>query len=473
MNSSIFSKIWQTHVLGSDGERDLLYIDRHLTHEVTSPIAFESLHEAGRRVRRPDLTFAFTDHNVPTGDRSLPVTDELSAVQIATMKRNADANGLTVFDFLNPFQGIVHVVGPEMGLTLPGITLACGDSHTSTHGALGALAVGIGTSQGEEVFATQTLWLAKPKEMLVTLRGSLGPGISAKDVILFVIRNLGTGGAIGHCVEFAGATVGSFSVEERMTLTNMVIEAGARTAIVSPDEKTFAYIKGTPYAPIGQEWEDARTLWSRLPSDSGTIYDLSQEFDVSNLEPQITWGTNPAMTIGISEKVPSPSDMNERDRNAVERAIKYMGLRPGTKATDIEIDRAFIGSCTNARISDLIETARVVRGRRIHHRVKAIVVPGSQQVKRRAERLGLDKIFLEAGFEWRNSGCSMCIAMNEDRLTEGERCASTSNRNFENRQGTGGRTHLVSPIMAAAAAIEGRFVDTRNLELADLPGVDA
>jgi 3-isopropylmalate/(R)-2-methylmalate dehydratase large subunit len=471
MGSSIFSKIWGAHVLGTESGRDLLYVDRHLTHEVTSPIAFESLQRAGRKVRRPDLTFAFMDHNVPTGDRSLPIRDEMSAAQIATLRRNSEANGLTLFDYYSPFQGIVHVVGPEMGLTLPGIILACGDSHTSTHGALGAVAVGIGTSEGEHVLATQTLWMKRPKEMLALVRGSPNRGVTAKDVVLSVIRRLGIGGAIGHCVEFAGETVRSFSMEERMTLTNMTIEAGARTAIMSPDDKTFEYIKGTPYAPSGRDWAEAVAIWSQLPSDPDSKYDAVSEFEVSGLEPQVTWGTNPSMTIGISESVPSPADVDGKERSAVERAIKYMGLQPGTKATEIGIDKVFIGSCTNARISDLIEAARVVSGRHVHEGVRAMVVPGSQLVKRKAERLGLHRVFLEAGFEWRNSGCSMCIAMNEDRLADGERCASTSNRNFENRQGVGGRTHLVSPMMAAAAAIEGHFVDTRELELADLTRV--
>lgn len=444
----------------------LLYVDRHLTHEVTSPVAFEGLRMAGRKVRRPDLTFAFMDHNVPTGDRLKPISDELSREQIEALYRNAEEFGLTLFDLLSPFQGIVHVAGPELGLTLPGITLVCGDSHTSTHGALGALAFGIGTSEVEHVFATQTIWLRKPRQMELRLEGKLQTGVYAKDVILWIIRSIGVGGAIGHAIEYKGSAVKSMSVEERMTLCNMAVEAGARTAIISPDEKVYRYLENAPYAPKDEEWDEAVNFWKTLPTDSDAHYDKSIGFNVSKVEPQVTWGTNPAMTVSISEEVPSPDDFDDpSEKAAAERALKYIGLRPGVKITEIEVDVVFIGSCTNGRLSDLVEAAKVVRGRRVAHGVRALVVPGSQWVKRRAERMGLHRIFIEAGFEWRNPGCSMCIAMNEDRLKPGERCASTSNRNFKNRQGPGGRTHLVSPAMAAAAAVEGRFVDVRDFDL--------
>ena len=406
------------------------------------------------------------DHNVPTGDRALPVLDDMSGKQMDALARNSAEFGITCFDYLSPFQGIVHIIGPELGLTLPGTTIVCGDSHTATHGAFGALALGIGTSEGEHVFATQALWLRKPKQMDIRLSGRLPNGVTAKDVILWIIRRIGTGGAIGHVVEYTGDTVEQLSIEERMTLTNMAIEAGARTAIISPDEKTFNYLRNALYAPQGDEWDAAVQYWRSLRTDSNAQYDTSLHFDVNNLAPQVTWGTNPAMTVSVTENVPSPEDFADAsDKAAVMRALKYMGLQPGMKVTDIRIDVVFIGSCTNARLSDLIDVARVVKGRRVTPSVRTMIVPGSQLVKRRAERLGLHRIFIEAGFEWRNSGCSMCIAMNEDKLGNGERCASTSNRNFENRQGPGGRTHLVSPLMAAAAAVEGRFVDVRELDL--------
>lgn len=474
MARTIFEKIWETHVIAEreDGQ-SLLYIDRHLTHEVTSPIAFEGLRSNNRMVRRPDLTFAVMDHNVPTTDRSLPITDELSAVQMKRLAENSKLFGIPLIDYYSPWQGIVHVIGPELGLTLPGITLVCGDSHTSTHGALGALAFGIGTSEGEHVFTTQTLWLKKPKKMEIRLNGKTQRGVAAKDVILYVIRHLGTGGMIGHVVEFTGELVKEFSVEERMTLCNMSIEGGARIAIIEPDEKTLRYIRGAPYSPTGEEWDEAVKYWSALKTDPAAQYDGRFIFDASRIEPQVSWGTNPAMTAGISEEVPSPEDFEEKtQRILVERALKYMGLAPGTKITDIRIDVAFIGSCTNGRLSDLIAAARVVKDRKVRNGVRAIVVPGSMLIKRRAERIGLHRIFIEAGFEWRYPGCSMCIAMNPDKLRPGERCASTSNRNFENRQGPGGRTHLVSPAMAAAAVIEGRFIDVRELEPASLDELD-
>lgn len=474
MAKTIFEKIWERHVIAEreDGQA-LLYVDRHLTHEVTSPIAFEELRTKSRKVRRPDLTFAVMDHNVPTTDRALPVTDELSAAQMRALAKNAAEQGITLFDYHSPWQGIVHVIGPELGLTLPGITLVCGDSHTSTHGALGALAFGIGTSEGEHVLATQTIWLKKPKKMEIRLEGELQKGVSAKDVILYVIRHLGTGGMIGHIVEFTGELTRRLSVESRMTLCNMSIEGGARTAIIEPDEKVLRYLRGAPYAPDGEEWEEAVRQWNSLKTDPNAEYDASYFFDASKIEPQVSWGINPAMTIGITGQVPSPDEYEDRaQRMLVERALKYMGLKPGMRMTEVPVDVVFIGSCTNARLSDLLEAARFVKGRRVKQGVRAMVVPGSMLIKRRAERIGLHRVFIDAGFEWRYPGCSMCIAMNPDRLRPGERCASTSNRNFENRQGPGGRTHLVSPAMAAAAAIEGRFVDVRELEPADLGEIE-
>ncbi|MEM2064705.1 MAG: 3-isopropylmalate dehydratase large subunit [Candidatus Caldarchaeum sp.] len=470
MGQTVFEKIWNSHVIAEreDGQA-LLYIDRHLTHEVTSPLAFEGLRAAGRSVRRPDLTFAVMDHNVPTTDRAKPVKEPMSAAQMQALRRNAREFNIMLFDYFSPFQGIVHVIGPELGLTVPGITLVCGDSHTSTHGAFGALAFGIGTSEGEHVFATQTLWLKKPKQMKIELTGRLPGNVSAKDVILYVIRTLGTGGCIGHVVEFTGELVRNMGVEERMTLTNMSIEGGARTAIVEPDEKVFSYIKDAPFSPKGREWDEAVQYWRTLRTDPGAAYDKVHSFDVSNLEPQVTWGTNPGMTVGVSETVPSPDDFDDpAEKKAVQRALDYMGLKPGMKVGDIRVDTVFIGSCTNARLSDLVEVARLVKGRRKADGVRVLVVPGSQLTKRRAERLGLHRIFIEAGFEWRNSGCSMCIAMNEDRLRPGERCLSTSNRNFENRQGVGGRTHLASPLTAAATALTGRITDPRQYELQEV-----
>lgn len=470
MGSTLFSKIWEKHVLAErDDGQSLLYVDRHLTHEVTSPMAFESLRASGRKVRRPDLTFAVMDHNVPTGDRGVPVAEPLSARQMLTLSNNATQFGFTLFDLKSPLQGISHVVGPELGLTLPGIIFVCGDSHTSTHGALGTLALGIGTSEGEHVFATQTIWLKKLKQMGVVLHGGLARGVTSKDVILWIIRTIGTGGGIGHVMEFTGETVSNMSLEERMTITNMSIEAGARTSIIEPDQKVFDYIRGGLYSPKGEDWDNAMDYWKTLRSDPGAKYDKTLDVAVNEIVPQVSWGTNPAMTVGVTESVPSPEDFeDEGDRLAAEKALKYMGLVAGTRMVDIPLDTVFIGSCTNARISDLVDAARVAKGRRVKTSIRAMVVPGSQSVKRRAEALGLDRIFEEAGFDWRNSGCSMCIAMNEDRLAPGERCASTSNRNFENRQGPGGRTHLVSPLMAAAAAIEGRFVDVRDYNLASM-----
>jgi 3-isopropylmalate/(R)-2-methylmalate dehydratase large subunit len=435
---------------------------------VTSPLAFESLKASGRRVRRPDLTFATMDHNVPTGDRSLAVTDPMSAKQMATLAVNAQTFGITLFDYHSELQGISHVIGPELGLTLPGITIACGDSHTSTHGALGALALGIGTSEGEHVFATQTLWVKRPKDMKISLEGTFREGVGAKDAVMWVIRSIGTGGAIGHAVEFTGGTIRGMSVEQRMTMANMIIEGGARTAIIEPDDKVFEYIRGSRYSPRGSDWNNAVDGWRSLKSDHDAVYDSSSSFDVGKIEPQVSWGTNPAMTIGISENVPRMEDFGADEREVIGRALRYQGLSGGERVSTIPVQRVFIGSCTNARLSDLVDAARVARGRKVARGVRAMVVPGSQTVKRIAEEVGIAKILIEAGFEWRNSGCSLCLAMNEDKLSPGERCASTSNRNFENRMGPGGRTHLMSPMTAAATAVMGTIADPREVGICDL-----
>ncbi|MEM2301386.1 MAG: 3-isopropylmalate dehydratase large subunit [Sulfolobales archaeon] len=472
MGRTIFEKIWDLHVIASEGDRYLIYIDRHYIHEVTSPVAFERLRISGRRVRRPDLTVAVMDHNVPTSDRTLPIMDKLSLEQMELLKRNAYENGIMLLDYYSPYQGIVHVIGPELGLTLPGMTIACGDSHTATHGALGALAFGVGTSEVEHILATQTLWLKKPKTMEVRLVGRTEPGVMSKDVVLAMIGSIGAGGAIGHAIEYTGEYIGYINVEERMTLTNMAIEAGARTAIISPDDKTIDYLKNRPFAPKDSDWNEATKFWRSLATDPGARFDRVIEINVSSIEPQVTWGTTPAMVSSVNGTVPDPSEYEDKTvRASVERALKYMGLKPGMRIVDITIDRVFIGSCTNARLYDLIQAARVVKGKKVKSGVRAMVVPGSQLVKRNAERLGLHRIFIDAGFEWRNSGCSLCIGMNEDKLSPGERCASTSNRNFENRQGPGGRTHLVSPMMAAAAAIEGHFVDVRDLEISPVEDI--
>ncbi|GAY25365.1 isopropylmalate isomerase large subunit [Desulfurococcaceae archaeon AG1] len=472
MGRTIFEKIWDLHVIASEGDRYLIYIDRHYIHEVTSPVAFERLRISGRRVRRPDLTVAVMDHNVPTSDRTLPIMDKLSLEQMELLRRNAYEHGIMLLDYYSPYQGIVHVIGPELGLTLPGMTIACGDSHTATHGALGALAFGVGTSEVEHILATQTLWLKKPKTMEVRLVGRTEPGVMSKDVVLAMIGSIGAGGAIGHAIEYTGEYIGYINVEERMTLTNMAIEAGARTAIISPDDKTIDYLKNRPFAPKDSDWDEATKFWRSLATDPGARFDRVIEINVSSIEPQVTWGTTPAMVSSVNGTVPDPSEYEDKTvRASVERALKYMGLKPGMRIVDITIDRVFIGSCTNARLYDLIQAARVVKGKKVKSGVRAMVVPGSQLVKRNAERLGLHRIFIDAGFEWRNSGCSLCIGMNEDRLSPGERCASTSNRNFENRQGPGGRTHLVSPMMAAAAAIEGHFVDVREFEISPVEDV--
>jgi 3-isopropylmalate/(R)-2-methylmalate dehydratase large subunit len=464
--TTLFDKLWQAHVVReARGEPTLLYIDLHLIHEVTSPQAFEGLRQAGRKVRRADLTFGTVDHNVPTTDRSLPIADATAAKQIETLRKNCQEFGIQLFDIHSPEQGIVHVIGPELGLTQPGMTIVCGDSHTSTHGAFGALAFGIGTSEVEHVLATQCLPQNKPLTMRVQTSGMLPEGVTAKDLALSIIGQIGTDGATGYAIEYAGEAVRALSMEGRMTLCNMSIEAGARAGMIAPDETTFAYLKGRRFAPAGEAWDKAVSRWKTFKSDDDAVFDRTVEIDAARLEPFVTWGTNPGMVVPVSGYVPDPAEAKSAaDRQAAERALEYMALKPHTNIRDIAIDRAFIGSCTNARIEDLRAAARVVKGYRVNSSVSAMVVPGSQDVKKAAEREGLDRIFNEAGFEWREAGCSMCLGMNADILQPGERCASTSNRNFEGRQGRGGRTHLVSPMMAAAAAITGHFTDVRDWE---------
>ncbi len=469
MPYTIVDKIWQEHEIAREEDVSLLYIDRHLTHEVTSPVAFSDMREKGYKIRRPELTLAVMDHNVPTDSKVNPTMDELSKQQMDALWQNSKAFGVPLLDFYSPYQGIIHVIGPELGFSLPGLTIAAGDSHTSTHGALGALAFGIGTSEVEHVFVTQTLWIKKPKQFKVNLTGKLQKGVTAKDVALYLIGTIGTGGAIGHIIEYSGEAVKEMGVEERMTLCNMAIEAGARSAITEPDEKTYDYLKNAPLAPKGEDWEDAIKYWNSLKSDNDAKYDKYIEIDVSKIKPMVTWGTNPGMVSPIDGYVPDPNEVKDPSlKQEYERALKYMDLRPGQKISEINIDYVFIGSCTNARLSDLIEAAKVLKGKKVNPKVKALVVPGSEWVKRKAERLGIHKIFIDAGFEWRHSGCSMCIAMNADRVPPGKRAASTSNRNFENRQGPGARTHLVSPAMAAAAAVYGRFVDVRQVEISEV-----
>ncbi|WDT75703.1 MAG: 3-isopropylmalate dehydratase large subunit [Candidatus Manganitrophus sp.] len=461
---TMFEKIWEAHVVHEEaGKPSLIYIDRHLIHEVTSAQAFDGLRLAKRKVRRPELTFATMDHNVPTTDRALPIEDEISAKQMDTLSRNCKEFGVTLFDLKSPEQGIVHVIGPELGLTLPGFTLVCGDSHTSTHGAFGALAFGIGTSEVEHVLATQCLLQDRPKTFLIDVNGPRPYGVEAKDIILSIIGRIGTGGGVGSVIEYAGDTIRSLSMEERMTVCNMSIEGGARAGMIAPDEKTFEYLKGRKYAP--KDFDAAVTRWKKLPTDPGATFDRTLKIDAATLTPQVTWGTNPGQVLPIDARIPNPSEYTDpNDRKSAERALEYMGLRPGTRIEEIPIERVFIGSCTNARIEDLRRVAQFVKGRRVSPKVYAMIVPGSQQVKKKAEEEGLHRIFKEAGFDWRESGCSMCLGMNPDILKPGERCASTSNRNFEGRQGKGGRTHLVSPIMAAAAAVEGHFVDVRQYD---------
>jgi 3-isopropylmalate/(R)-2-methylmalate dehydratase large subunit len=463
MSSTLFERIWERHVVDEpDDAPALLYVDLHLIHEVTSPQAFEGLRLAGRTVRRPDLSLATMDHNVPTADG--PV-DPLSRQQLEALRRNCEEFGVPLYATGSGREGIVHVIGPELGLTQPGMTVVCGDSHTSTHGAFGAIAFGIGTSEVEHVLATQCLGQRRPKTMRVNFEGELPAGVTAKDAILGAIGELGVSGGVGYAVEYAGPVVRGFSMENRMTVCNMSIEWGARAGMVAPDETTFAYLEGRPGAPKGADWERALDDWRSLPSDPDARFDREVTIDVSTLVPQVTWGTNPGMVAPLYGSVPDPADYDDpEERDAVERALAYMALSPGTRIEDIAVDRVFIGSCTNARIEDLRAAAAIVAGRRVHPSVRALVVPGSATVKRQAEAEQLDRVFVDAGFEWRRAGCSMCLGMNPDILQPGERCASTSNRNFEGRQGRGGRTHLVSPAVAAATAVTGHFVDPRALE---------
>ena len=461
---TLYDKIWHDHLVDEEPDGTcLIYIDRHLVHEVTSPQAFEGLRLSGRKVRAPEKTLCVVDHNVPTSDRSLPNPDPESAAQIAYLAENAKLFGLEYFNEFDRRQGIVHIIGPEQGFTLPGTTIVCGDSHTATHGAFGALAYGIGTSEVEHVLATQTLVQTKSKNMRAIVDGKLPPGVTAKDIILAIIGEMGTAGATGYALEYAGDAIRSLSMEARMTVCNMSIEGGAKAGFIAPDEKTYAYLKDRPKAPKGAAWDRAMRYWETLYSDEGAHFDREIRLDAAQLPPLVTWGTSPEQVVSITGRVPVPSEIaDEHKRRAAERSLDYMGLKGGEKITDIRLDRVFIGSCTNARIEDLREVARVVDGKQVNADVDAMIVPGSGLVKEQAEAEGLDKIFIAAGFEWREPGCSMCLAMNPDKLKPEERCASTSNRNFEGRQGYRGRTHLVSPAMAAAAAIAGHFVDVRQ-----------
>lgn len=459
---TMFEKIWDQHVVhAEEGHQTILYIDLQLVHEVTSPQAFEGLRLAGRKVRRPGLTVATLDHNVPTTDRSLPIVDPISKQQIETLRENCREFGIRLYDIHDPQQGIVHVIGPELGLSQPGMTIVCGDSHTATHGAFGALAFGIGTSEIEHVLATQTLLQYKPKTFELRVDGILPPGVTAKDIILYLIGQITTSGGAGYVLEYTGSAIRALSMEERMTVCNMSIEAGARAGLIAPDQTTFDYLRGRQFAPA--DFDAAVQRWQQLPTDPGATYDQVRVFRAADIEPQVTWGTTPGQVASVTGHVPRPSDFaDETEQKTAARALEYMGLQGGTPITEIRIDRVFIGSCTNGRIEDLRAAAAVVRGYRVASHVHAMVVPGSGPVKTQAEQEGLDRVFREAGFEWREAGCSMCLAMNPDKLEPGQRCAATSNRNFEGRQGKGGRTHLVSPAMAAAAAIRGRFVDIRQ-----------
>jgi 3-isopropylmalate/(R)-2-methylmalate dehydratase large subunit len=462
MTRTLFEKVWDDHVVFA-GDPDLLYVDLHLVHEVTSPQAFEGLRLEGRRVRRPDLTLATADHGTPTIDRLLGISDPLSRRQVETLIANCEAAGIEVFTPNDRRNGIVHVIGPEQGVTQPGMTIVCGDSHTSTHGAFGALAFGIGTSEVEHVLATQTIRQQRPRSMAITVEGSRPRGVTAKDLILGIIAEIGVGGGAGHVVEYRGDAVRQLTMEERMTVCNMSIEAGARAGMIAPDATTFSYLEGRPHAPTGRAWDQAVEYWASLPSDASAQFDSEVRIDAGAMAPFVSWGTNPAQTVPVTAVVPSPDEIDDPHlRQSAAHALVYMDLEPGTEITGIHLDRVFIGSCTNARIDDLRAAAAVVAGKSVHSRVAAMVVPGSGLVKQQAEEEGLDKVFLGAGFEWREPGCSMCLGMNDDILRPGERCASTSNRNFEGRQGRGGRTHLVSPQMAAAAAVAGHFVDVRE-----------
>ena len=464
MSKTMFEKIWNSHLVHEQDGNSIIYIDRHLVHEVTSPQAFEGLRLAGRRVLHPEATFAVPDHNIPTENQDQPISDPISALQVETLRQNCREFGITLFDLGDERSGIVHVMGPEQGLTLPGSTIVCGDSHTATHGAFGALAFGIGTSEVEHVLATQTLQQKKPKTMLVQVEGVLTETVTPKDIILAIIGKIGTAGGSGYVIEYAGETISSMTMEGRMTLCNMTIEAGARAGMVAPDEKTFEHLKNRPFAPRGDAFDLAVNSWKKLPSDPDAEFDLKVNLNANDVLPQVTWGTNPGMVTDINSKVPDPENIqNPMERKSVEQALKYMDLKANLPIKDIIIDRVFIGSCTNSRIEDLRSVAEFVKGRQVNEHVSAMIVPGSGIIKRQAEEEGLDRIFTDAGFDWRQPGCSMCLAMNDDVLKPGERCASTSNRNFEGRQGKGGRTHLVSPLMAAAAAITGHFTDPRTL----------
>ena len=466
MPKTMFEKIWDMHVVHEEpGQPALLYVDLHLVHEVTSPQAFEGLRLTGRKVRRPELTVATMDHNVPTTDRSLPIVDQISRKQMDTLSQNCKEFGVTLYDLHSKRQGIVHVIGPELGITQPGLTMVCGDSHTSTHGAFGAFAFGIGTSEVEHVLATQCLPQSKPKTMEIRVNGTLGAGVTAKDVILAIIGKIGTDGATGYAVEYTGDVIKVLSMEGRMTMCNMSIEAGARAGMIAPDEKTFEYLKGRTFSPQGDDWTAAVAEWQTLPSDPGAQYDTLVELDARDIAPHVSWGTSPGMVVPITSNVPSPDDYHEEsDKRAAKSALDYMGLTAATSLQSLPLDVVFIGSCTNGRIEDLRAAAAIAHGRKVAPTVHAMVVPGSYAVKQQAELEGLDKIFKDAGFDWREAGCSMCLGMNPDILQPGQRCASTSNRNFEGRQGKGGRTHLVGPQMAAAAAIAGHLVDIRNWE---------
>ncbi len=464
MPKTMFEKIWNSHLVHEQDGNSIIYIDRHLVHEVTSPQAFEGLRLAGRRVLHPEATFAVPDHNIPTENQDQPISDPISALQVDTLRLNCREFGITLFDLGDERSGIVHVMGPEQGLTLPGSTIVCGDSHTATHGAFGSLAFGIGTSEVEHVLATQTLQQKKPKTMLVQVEGVLPETVTPKDIILAIIGKIGTAGGSGYVIEYAGETIRSMTMEGRMTLCNMTIEAGARAGMVAPDEKTFEHLKNRPFAPRGDAFDLAVNSWKKLPSDPDAEFDLKVNLNANDVLPQVTWGTNPGMVTDINSKVPDPENIqNPMERKSVEQALKYMDLKANIPIKDIIIDRVFIGSCTNSRIEDLRSVAEFVKGRQVNEHVSAMIVPGSGIIKRQAEEEGLDRIFTDAGFDWRQPGCSMCLAMNDDVLKPGERCASTSNRNFEGRQGKGGRTHLVSPLMAAAAAIAGHFTDPRTL----------
>ncbi len=470
-SKTMYDKIWEAHLVAEEpGQPALLYIDRHLVHEGTSAQAFAGLKVAGRKVRRPDLAFAVMDHSIPTKDRQLPLADKVAAAQMEALERNCREAGIQIFNMQSPNQGIVHVIGPELGITQPGLTIVCGDSHTSTHGAFGALAFGIGTSEVEHVLATQCLTQYKSKTMLVRVDGKRPQGVTAKDIILAIIGKIGIAGGTGYVIEYGGETIRSLSMEGRMTVCNMTIEGGARAGMVTPDETTFAYMEGRPYVPRGKDFQVAVDYWKSLATDADARFDRVVELDASKIAPQVTWGTNPGMVTDVTGRVPDPSSFADPvDREAAQRALEYMGLKPGTAIQDIPLDCIFIGSCTNSRIEDLRLAARVVAGKSVSRDLKqALVVPGSMRVKAQAEKEGLDRIFRDAGFEWRDAGCSMCIAMNPDVLASGQRSASTSNRNFEGRQGKGSRTHLVSPMMAAAAAIAGHFVDIREWNLGNM-----